>query len=195
MAFRGQSNGGSDSLRRRDYDDDEDDGEKKEKLSFLLPTSNYPTRKDIPPLPTVDLHNFAMITSVVKLKNNYPFSKYNLNKEKIMPKDGIERYRYSSNHDSGADLNLPCSKNGYFPYELVVNRKKPKKKSLVSTKKLDDLQKQEGGAGAAEGEEGEEVEEEDDGEEDDGDYGDENMVDDDEDMEDSDDGRDDEAAF
>ncbi|KAK5578840.1 hypothetical protein RB653_008514 [Dictyostelium firmibasis] len=190
--YRGPSNGGLSSLGKRDRDY-EDDGEKKEKLSFDIPNQTYPLRKDIPSIPLIDGANYRMIEYVVKLKQNIPFSIYNLSRDSIKPKDGIERYsnRFEKNNDTGSSFELSLSgiKYGYFPYELVVNKKKTKKKLNLSNKTLEELQKleKEGGEGEGEGE-GEENEEEDEGEEDEGDYNDDGGVDDDSDGGDSDDG-------
>ncbi|EGC32976.1 hypothetical protein DICPUDRAFT_81232 [Dictyostelium purpureum] len=204
MAFKGQSNGGIDLLKKRDREDE--DGEvtsvlKKEKPTFQVPQLYYPPRNDIPPLPTIDIHNYTMITSVIKLKQNIPFSIYNLNGEdKIEEGDGIERYSnrftFTKNRStSSIESKLPGIPFGYFPYDLVVNKRKTKKRVKVSNKSLDGLQKEEeeGEKNQEEGVNLEEEEEEE--EEDEGDYAEENIVDDDEDMSDPEDGGDERETF
>ncbi|KAN0024540.1 hypothetical protein ACTFIV_008948 [Dictyostelium citrinum] len=190
--YRGPSNGGLSSLGKRDRDNDDEDGEKKEKLSFDIPKPIYPPRKDLPGIPLIDSANYRMIEYDVKLKQNIPFSIYNLSRDSIKPKDGIERYsnRFEKNIDTGStfELGLVGIKYGYFPYELVVNKKKTKKKLNLLNKTIEELQKLEKeGGGEGEGE-GEENEEEDGDEEDDGDYDDGGGVDDDSDMGDDSDG-------
>ncbi|EAL63109.1 hypothetical protein DDB_G0288665 [Dictyostelium discoideum AX4] len=184
--YRGPSNGGLSSLGKRDRDnDDDEDGEKKDKLSFDIPKPIYPPRKDMPSIPIIDSANYRMIEYVIKLKESIPFSIYNLSRDSIKPKDGIERYsnRFEKNDDTGStfEIGLVGIKYGYFPYELVVNKKKTKKKLNMSNKTIEELQKleKEGGEGEGEGEENEEEEPE---EEDEGDYDDGGGVDDDSDM-------------
>ncbi|KAM9988179.1 hypothetical protein ACTFIZ_003520 [Dictyostelium cf. discoideum] len=195
--FKQQSNGGVDILKKRDKDEDEESNDKKSKLSFEIPKPIYPPRKDIPFLPTIDIHNYTMLTTVIKIKQNIPFSIYNLNQKSFKDEDGIERYsnRFTKVKEktTSIELKLPGIKYGYFPYDLIVNKKKPKKKALLNTKTLDGLQKEE--EEGKEGENEDEEEEEEEEEEEDGDYGEEVGVDDDEDMDDPDEGGDGEPDF
>ncbi|KAF2074943.1 hypothetical protein CYY_003729 [Polysphondylium violaceum] len=155
--------------RRDDIDDEDDeDAKKKEALLSKIPPPLYPPRKDIPYLPTIDYHNYPMTFTAMKYRQNAAYSKYNLNTEKIIlaQRDGVDRYsnRFQS---STKELNtsiinkLPVSV-GYVPYELIFNRKKPKKKMNTALKSLDEIAKQEeeGGEENKEGEDGEEEEEE-----------------------------------
>ncbi|KAK5578841.1 hypothetical protein RB653_008515 [Dictyostelium firmibasis] len=196
--FKQQSNGGVDSLKKRDRDEDEETNDKKSKLSFEIPKPIYPPRKDIPLLPTIDIHNYTMLTTVIKIKQNIPFSIYNLNQKSSKDEDGVERYsnRFTKVKEktTSIELKLPGIKYGYFPYDLTVNKKKPKKRALINTKTLDGLQKEEEEGKEGENEE-EEEEEEDEEEEEEGDYGEDLGVDDDEDMDDPDEGGDGELDF